>query len=148
MTKSDRHMNKWLQQALEYKGLSQAKLSAILAGRPGWSGARAKINKIANGRQSMSAQEMYDIAEVTGYPIPPILQTDNIWKAKLHEALQAAIAMKVEKDQIRLDLAEAFTLVEALTAQHPERIPLAERLAERILSQSRTPENTDTPDKS
>lgn len=63
-------MKDWVASALKHSGMSQAELARALASQRNWPENRSIINKIVNGHRDISAQEMMDISEVTGYPAP------------------------------------------------------------------------------
>lgn len=63
-------MGEWVAKALEYTGMSQAELARRLHERFGWNDDRSIINKITKGKRDISALEIMQIAEITGYPLP------------------------------------------------------------------------------
>lgn len=60
----------WIRLALETKGMSQAQLSRELTARLGRSIDRAAVNKMLKGTRAVAADELYEIANITGVPAP------------------------------------------------------------------------------
>lgn len=63
-------MKEWVKQALQHAGMSQSDLARELTANYGWSDNRSILNKIVKGTRTLEAEEMFDIAKATGYPIP------------------------------------------------------------------------------
>ena len=63
-------MKEWVLAALQHAGMSQAALSRELAANHKWPDNRSVLNKIVTGSRALSADEMFDISQATGYPIP------------------------------------------------------------------------------
>lgn len=61
---------KWVLSALESANLSQAELSRQLHQRFGWADDRSVVNKIVKRKREVSAKELFDISQITGYPLP------------------------------------------------------------------------------
>lgn len=60
----------WLAAALNHGEIKQAELSRQLHQRFGWADDRSVVNKILKGRRDISAKEMFEISQITGYPLP------------------------------------------------------------------------------
>lgn len=67
-------ISEWLRQALKDSGLSQAELARVLSGRLGRSIDRAAVNKMASGKRQITADELLEIARVTGQALPEDLK--------------------------------------------------------------------------
>lgn len=63
-------MKEWVQKALDFSGMKQADLVRRLAADFGWTENRSVLNKIVNGDRDLSAKEMLDISNATGWPVP------------------------------------------------------------------------------
>ncbi|AII27771.1 hypothetical protein B9J07_12905 [Sinorhizobium sp. LM21] len=61
---------KWVEAALKHGQLSQAELARQLHQRFGWADDRSVINKILKSRRDVSAKEMFEISQITGFPLP------------------------------------------------------------------------------
>ncbi len=70
-------MKDWVNAALEYSQLSQAELARKLANDYGWSDNRSIFNKILNGDRELKAEEMLDISNATGFPLPGVETARN-----------------------------------------------------------------------
>ena len=68
-------MSEWLRQALKESGLSQAELARVLSARLGRSIDRAAVNKMASGKRQITADELLEIARVTGQALPDDLKS-------------------------------------------------------------------------
>lgn len=60
----------WVLDALKSAGLSQAELSRQLHQRFGWADDRSVVNKIVKRKRDVSAKELFDISQITAYPLP------------------------------------------------------------------------------
>jgi repressor LexA len=63
-------IGQWVAEALEHANIKQAELARRLHHQFGWADDRSMINKILKGRRDVSASEMMEISEITGFPLP------------------------------------------------------------------------------
>ena len=61
----------WVSTAIQHGKISQAELARQLHQRFGWADDRSMVNKIIKGKRDISAKEMFEISQITGYPLPP-----------------------------------------------------------------------------
>tara|TARA_R110002020_G_scaffold266483_35_gene481517 strand:+ start:4161 stop:4970 length:810 start_codon:yes stop_codon:yes gene_type:complete len=68
-------MSDWLKRALQESSLTQAELARLLSARLGRSIDRAAVNKMASGKRQIAADELLEIAQATGQPLPKELNS-------------------------------------------------------------------------
>ncbi|MGA7807476.1 LexA family transcriptional regulator [Bradyrhizobium sp.] len=67
-------MAQWVEAAMLHAGMSQSDLARRLSERIGGEVDRSKVNKMVLGRRKVSADELFAIEEITGYPAPATLR--------------------------------------------------------------------------
>lgn len=102
-------MGEWVAKALEYTGMSQAELVRRLHQRFGWSNDRSIINKITKGKRDISALEIMQIAEITGYPLPDSAG----WRLDVASDAAASNVINLRSDRAR-------QLVKSFDPDHPD----------------------------
>ena len=65
-------MERWAKSAIDASGLSQAEIARQMAAALGRSIDRAAINKIYKGTRKLSADEMIELARLTGTDVPEV----------------------------------------------------------------------------
>lgn len=72
------HLNHWVKEAVDFAGISQAKLASILFDRKIiTSNDRTIVNKMTKSRE-VKAHEVFAISEITGYPAPNKADDESI----------------------------------------------------------------------
>ena len=67
-------MAQWVKAAIAYANTSQADLARQMTARTGTEFDRSMVNKMALGRRILSAEELLQIEEITGFPAPAALR--------------------------------------------------------------------------
>lgn len=92
-------MRDWVVKAVEDSRLSQADIVRRLHSQCGWSDNKTIFNKIYTGKRELGAQEMFDISQVTGVPIPA-LGAKRDWRTEVKDGLQSALDAGADQHEI------------------------------------------------
>lgn len=93
-------VTRWFKEALAYARISQSELARQLEEKAVGAFDRSMVNKIALGKRDLSAQEMLEVATITGFPPPSV--TTNLTQVPLLDSV-AAGKLKSPSSQIPVD---------------------------------------------
>lgn len=104
-------MRNWLAKSIEFSGMSQADIArGLTRAYPGdWPSVRGAENKLTKmlGEQRIKAQQMVQISEVTGYPMPIDENGTVDWRIMLKKSLSAARKLgALDSELLSIALAE------------------------------------------
>lgn len=108
-------ISKWVSQALETSGLTQAEASRLLTENLRREIDRAAINKMISGVRAVKAEEMLELARITGFPLPETRAepaNDKALRDLLPAALEAAFSEALSDPALGEDIARV--VIEAL----------------------------------
>lgn len=135
-----RMSSQWVKEVLEEKRLGQAELARRIQDRFKKPFDRSIINKLVLGKRVLSAEEMFEISEVTGHPIPPRGFHPD-WKVALEAAVKKAMGAGVPPGVISglvTEIAVSGTLgnVQQIAELNSEFRTYLETIAEEVAAQS------------
>lgn len=95
----------WLMDAMAHKGWGQSELARRLTDAyPSWAGDRSKIYKATKGKRKLSAEELYQISDVTGFQIPDGVIDQNAhptWEEPFRREIRQALSAGARPEELR-----------------------------------------------